>query len=77
MFDHDFEGGLGVHGRLVAALVGEGSEDVDDGGHAGQIVELGGNQALGVAGAVEFFVMLPGDGDDALGDVGGGVEIAD
>src|SRR5882724_1630369 len=58
----DIEGAVGGHGAFVRAVGGgESVVDVADGHHFGLHGNFVGGEAAGVAGAVEFFVMGPGD----------------
>ena len=53
----DFEGGLGIHGGLVGTVGGHGVQGVgdrDDAGHQGDLVAF---EAVGIALAVDVFVV--------------------
>ncbi len=64
----DGEDLLGGHGRAVGTVAGEGVEDIGGGQDAGGGVEIFGEEASVVAGAVEPFVV----GGGQVGEVAGG-----
>ncbi len=63
---HDVEDAGGVEGFAVRTFFRERAVDVGDGEDAGVERKLGGDEAVGVSAAVEFFMVLSGDASDVL-----------
>ena len=71
----DAHADVGQLGGLVDALGGDGVVDVGDRRDARELLDLGAEQALRVAGAVEALVVVAHDGDGERREVGGAQQL--
>ena len=59
--DHQIEGILGCHGRLVDARIRECRKSIYNGGHTGQFFDFVSFETLWIACTIKVFVVLGGD----------------